>query len=291
LETHKKTLSTIQEMKYLELKRKEIDYAQYIRRSALETDYTTLITESTLVTEDGVPRILYAKLDPELTKYVRQACKNIRYDVSTRTNGLKTTSRIFGYNPRNEIRKNFCSTTSMANEHATEHAVICAFGEHLTKLYAEYFPGIYNMHDSVVQEKVLDGWRIQNTPFTSGIVNKNNPLKYHFDAGNIKDVLSNMVVFKRNISGGYLACPEFDIGFEVADNTIVLFDGQNILHGVTPIKSDSMDSYRYSVVYYTLQKMWSCLPIDEEIARARNVRVKRENKRVQGVKPDSLTYR
>lgn len=278
-------------MRTLEITRRQLEFADYVRRSALESDYRTLITEDTLVTENGVPRILYSKLDPELTKYIRQACKNIRYDVSTRTNGLKTTSRIFGYNPRNEIRKNFCSTTSMANEHATEHAVICAFGEHLTKLYAKYFPGVYNMHDSVVQEKVLDGWRIQNTPFTSGIVNKNNPLKYHFDAGNIKDVLSNMVVFKRNISGGYLACPEFDIGFEVADNTIVLFDGQNILHGVTPIKSNSVDSYRYSVVYYTLQKMWSCLPIDEEIARARNVRFKRENKRVKGVNPDSLTYR
>lgn len=278
-------------MNTIDITRREVDFAQYVRRSALESDYSTLITEDTLVTENGVPRILYAKLDPELTKYIRQACKNIRYDVSTRTSGLKTTSRIFGYNPRNEIRKNFCSTTSMANEHPAEHAVICEFGKHLTELYATYFPQIYAIHDAVVNERVRDGWRIEKTPFTSGIVNKNNPLKYHFDAGNIKDVLSNMVVFKRKVGGGYLSCPEFDLGFEVADNTVILFDGQNILHGVTPIKKYAADFYRYSVVYYTLQKMWSCLPIDEEIARARNVRVQREKKRVAGVDAGSLSWK
>lgn len=278
-------------MQTIELRRKPVDFEQYIRRSALESDYRTLITEDTLVTEDGVPRILYAKLPDELTKYIRQACKNVRYDVNTRTSGLKTTSRIFGFNPRNEIRKNFCSTTSMAVEHPTEHAIICEFGKHLTELYAKHFPHIYAIHEETVNQKVRDGWRIEETPFTSGIVNKNNPLKYHFDAGNLKDVLSNMVVFKRDVAGGYLSCPEFDMGFEVADNTVILFDGQNILHGVTPIKKLSPHAYRYSVVYYTLQKMWSCLPINEEIARARNVRVQRERKRVAGVDKDSLSWK
>jgi hypothetical protein len=276
-------------MQTLELTRRTIDLHDYVRRSALESDYRTFITEETLVTENGTPRILYARLDPTVTKYIRQACKNIRYDTSTRTSGLKTTSRIFGYNPRNEIRKNFCSSTSMATEHPVEHAVICEFGQYLTELYAKYFPHVYAMHETEVATRVRNGWRIANTPFTSGIVNKNNPLKYHFDAGNITDVLSNMVVFKRNVGGGYLSCPEFDLGFEVADNTVILFDGQNILHGVTPIKKYTTDSYRYSVVYYTLQKMWSCLPIDEEIARARTVRVQRERKRVAGINADTLS--
>lgn len=276
-------------MQTIEVPRKQVDYKQYIKRSALESDYRTLVTEDTLVMEDGVPRILYAKLPDDLTMYIRQACKNIRYEQTTRLNGLKTNSRIFGFNPRNEIRKNFCSTTSMAVEHPNEHAIICEFGKHLTELYAKYFPHIYAIHENAVNGKVGDGWRIEETPFTSGIVNKNNPLKYHFDAGNIKDVLSNMVVFKRDVAGGFLSCPEFDLGFEVADNTVILFDGQNILHGVTPIKKLSPHSYRYSVVYYTLQKMWSCLPITEEIARARNVRVARERKRVAGIDRDSLS--
>jgi len=272
-------------MRKIEAQRKEVDYKDFIKRSAKETDYSTLITDDVLITENGNPKILYAKLSNELTKYIRQAVKNIRYDESTRTGGLKTRSRIFGYNPRNTIRKDFCSATSLSVESPLEHKVICDFGEELSDLYAEHFPDIYKRHGDVTNEKMLTEWVLGETPFTSGIVNKNNPLKYHFDSGNVKDVLSNMVVFKNGVEGGYLACPEFDIGFEVADNTVVLFDGQNILHGVTPIKNKHPKGYRYSVVYYTLQQIWNCLPMTQEMARARNVRQKREKNRAEEKHP------
>ncbi|GIM60533.1 hypothetical protein CAPN008_05830 [Capnocytophaga canis] len=268
-------------MKIIEIQRKPVDFKEYIKRSAKETDYKTLITEPCLITENGEPKILYINLDKEKTKYLRQACKNIRYEKSERTTGLKTQSRIFGYSPRNTIRKDFCSSTSMAVEHPLEHSVICDFGEYIAGLYEEYFPEIYNKHKDLVVQNNLDEWKIPRTPFTSGIVNKNNPLKYHFDAGNISDVLSNMIVFKKNMQGGYLACPEFDIAFECADNTAVLFDGQKILHGVTPLNKNEK-SYRYSVVYYSLKQMWNCLPLTEEIIRAREVRNKRETKRANG---------
>jgi len=67
----------------------------------------------------------------------------------------------------------------------------------------------------------------------------------------------------------------------VADNTVILFDGQNILHGVTKITQAHPKGYRYSIVYYTLQQIWNCLPMSEELARARNVRHKREVSRAQ----------
>lgn len=272
-------------MKKIEIKRKEVDFKEYVKRSAKESDYSTLITEECLITENGNPKILYAKLDEEKTKYIRQAVKNIRYDESTRTGGLKTRSRIFGYNPRNVIRKDFCSATSLSVESPVEHQIICDFGHELSELYAHNFPDIYKRHGDVTTEKMLSEWVLSGTPFTSGIVNKNNPLKYHFDSGNLKDVLSNMVVFKNGVEGGFLSCPEFDVGFEVADNTVILFDGQNILHGVTPITSRHKKGYRYSVVYYTLQQIWNCLPMTEEIARARNVRVKREKNRAEEKHP------
>lgn len=239
-------------MNKIEIKRKEVDYREYIKRSARDTDYNTLITEDTLVLENGEPKILYFKLDPEKTKYVRQAVKNIKYQTSTRTGGLKTTSRIFGYNPRNTIRKDFCSVTSLAIDHPVEHKIICDFGAELAELYAQHFPEVYKMHDTTTKDRMLGEWILKDTPFTSGIINKNNPLKYHFDTGNLKNVLSNMVVFKNGVGGGYLACPEFDLGFEVADNTVILFDGQNILHGVTKIEKKHPKAYRYSIVYYTL---------------------------------------
>jgi len=268
-------------MKTVEIKKRDLDYREYVKRSAREEDYDTLITGDTLVLENGEPKILYKKLDTELTKYVRQATKNIKYQTGTRTGGLKSTSRIFGYNPRNTIRKDFCSVTSLAVDYPTEHKIICDFGAELADMYAEYFPNVYKRHEEVTNSRMLDEWILKDTPFTSGIINKNNPLKYHFDAGNIKNVLSNMVVFKNGIQGGYLACPEYNVGFEVADNTVILFDGQNILHGVTKITQAHPKGYRYSIVYYTLQQIWNCLPMSEELARVRNVRHKREVSRAQ----------
>lgn len=275
-------------MKTIEIKRKPLNFKEYVKRSAKESDYDTLITEPTLVTENGEPRILYINLPKEDTKYLRQAVKNIRYEENIRTTGLKTRSRIFGYSPRNTIRKDFCSATSLAAESPLEHSVICNYGEYLAEIYKEYFPNIYNKHRELVEERSLEEWKIKNTPFTSGIVNKNNPLKYHFDSGNITNVLSNMVVLKRNTAGGFLACPEFNIGLECADNTAVLFDGQNILHGVTPIKSEE-NGYRYTVVYYSLRQMWNCLPLTEELARIRQVRQKRETNRAN-IEASQLQY-
>lgn len=266
----------------IEIKRKPIEIKDFVKRSAKISDYQTLITEPCLITENGVPRILYAKVDPGQSQAVRSAVKAIEYSTSTRTAGIKTTSAIFGYNPRNTIRKNYCSATAMAVRDQNNHAAICDFGETLARLYAEFFQDIYKMHQGVVNAKMLPEWVIGQTPFTSGIVNKNNPLKYHFDGGNIKDVLSNMVVFKRGVVGGFLSCPEFGVGFECADNTVILFDGQNILHGVTPIQKLSESAYRYSVVYYTLQQIWNCKPIGEEIVFARQNRAKRERNRVLG---------
>lgn len=269
-------------MREIKLEKRDVDYKEYIKRNARETDFDTLIDSPALCTFNGDPVILYVKLDNKLTHNIRVACRKVKYQTSTRTAGLKTTSRIFGYNPRNTIRKDFCSATSLANEAPTEHAIICNFGSVLAELYEKYFPAVYQTHAATVEEKMLDEWRIPGTPFTSGIVNKNNPLKYHFDAGNISHVLSNMLVLKDGVEGGHLACPEYNIGFEVADNTAILFDGQKILHGVTPIKYKNPNAYRHSIVYYTLKQMWNCLPLTEELARSRQVRAKREKNRAKG---------
>ena len=269
-------------MQVIEIQKTDLDLNKYIKRSAIDSDFQKLITEDCLVTENGAPKILYKKIDTRLTNDIRNVVKSIRYDKGTRTTGLKTESRIFGYSPRNTIRKDYCSSTSLSYEQPEQNSVICNFGEYLSNLYKQYFPSVFESHEAIVKEKILKQWRIGDSPFTSGIVNKNNPLKYHFDAGNIKNVLSNMVVFKNDIEGGYLSCPEYGIGFEVADNTVILFDGQKILHGVTPIKKLSNKSYRYSIVYYTLQQMWNCLPLDKEVLRAQTIRTKRETKRADG---------
>lgn len=266
----------------LERQRQALNLDEYRRRSAAETDYADLITESALIYEGDTLQIAYLELRQlgEDLATVDAALDRITYETNYRTSGLKTTSRIFGWRPRNTIRADYCSATSMAFEQPAEHAIIARAGDVVAKYYREYNPDLYGKHAAITNERVRDEYHLEDEVFTSGIINKNNPLKYHFDAGNFKDVWSGMLVFKRDVGGGYLSVPQFGMAFELKDWSLLLFDGQSLLHGVTPIEKLSTSARRYSIVYYSLQQMWNCAPLGDEVARIRKLRTTREEKRV-----------
>src|SRR5690242_11970734 len=100
-------------MKILEIAPKKLDLKKFKMRSALEADCSVLVDDDCLVTVNAVPKILYIKADCD-TKNLRWAVKTIEYSETTRTNGLKTRSAIFGYSPRVTMRKDFCSATAMS---------------------------------------------------------------------------------------------------------------------------------------------------------------------------------
>lgn len=260
-------------------KTKKVDYNDFKMRRALASDVTELVKEPcTIVDEKGEIKLIYDIVPFDTTKYA-EAIQRIKYQESTRVSGLKTVSRIFGYAPRVQARKDFCSSTSLLNDSPEEHDLIIEMGQKLSEVYLNRAPQVFAGHTKVADEKVRGEYRIEGTPFTSGIINKNNPLKYHFDSGNFKKVFSCMMAFKKDCEGGHLALPEYDIALEIADNSVLLFDGQDILHGVTPFKIGSDEGYRYTVVYYSLQRMWDCLSVTDEIARIRNRKTERERRR------------
>jgi len=267
-------------MKTLQVKKKELDLEKYIRRSALESDYSTLITEpTTVVNEKGKVLLVYYEMDFDCREIVGDL-KAIKYHEGKRSRGLQSRSRIFGWRPRADFRSaGSCSSTSLAAEFPKEHAVVCKWAEKIQDFYFGGDPEIFEKHKALIDEKVKPEYRVNGTVFTSGIINKNNPLKYHFDTGNFNDVFSCMVVFKSGITGGFLSLPEYDIGIELKNNSLFMFDGQGILHGVTPIKRASPLSYRYSIVYYSLKRMWQCLEITEELVRMRKRKTEREKTR------------
>ncbi len=253
----------------------------YVYRTALESDYSRLINEDcTLIDEDTGQIIGIYFTIPKTSRQLLMALMTIKYDKNRRLNGLITHSRIFGWRPREKIRNDYCSASMLASTNPREHAIIVDFAKVLSKYYKKFVPKIFKEHKQIADDNILKNWLIEETPFSSGIVNKNNELHYHYDAGNFKNVYSNMVAFKSNIRGGYLSIPEYDIGLEIATNSVLLFDGQKILHGVTPIKLLNPKAYRYTLVYYTLKAMWTCESVTEEVARYKEKRTTLERKRL-----------
>lgn len=271
-------------MKTLEVAYKPLNAKEYKSRYAIESDAEINVKEDTLITHNGEPILLYKKIDWCDTKLLRDACHSVKYVTDTRLpkknqRGITTRSAIFGYRPRVPLRQDFCSATSMAWNNQAEHHVVTQFAANLSEIYAMYFPETYAHHKKQM-ERIKEEWVIPNSIFTSGIINKNNTLQYHHDTGNFKGVLSNMVAFKDGVAGGRLVLPEYNIKLEIGDNTITIFDGQSIIHGVTPIKMHKPNAYRYTIVYYSLEQMWKCDTIKEEVLRIRKLKSQREKKRI-----------
>lgn len=266
-------------MKIIELNRKNVDYKDFVKRTALEKDFDTLIKEPCILTENGEIKIIFDIVNID-TSQVLNDLKKIKYHEGKRTRGLVSRSRIFGFRPRNPIRGDYCSSTSLAKEDPQIHARVCNLAIQIEKYYEKYNPDGYKNHKNLTDDKIQDIWKLnKESIFTSGIINKNNPLKYHFDSGNFNNVYSMMIVFKEGVEGGYLSCPEYGIGFELKNNSIIMFDGQSILHGVTPITYTTPQSHRFSIVYYSLKQMWKCLHMTDELARIRNRKTERERTR------------
>jgi hypothetical protein len=245
----------------------------------LEKDCSRLITEPCVVMENGKPIIIYDMFQDAMAR-LAYAVKTTKYQTSDRVNGLKTTSRIFGFRPRTAIRNDYCSATSFASQQPEQHAIICEFGQKIAWQYQRRFPEEYQKQLETVQGKIRKEWIIPETPFTSGIVNKNNPLNYHYDAGNFDGVKSCMIVLKKGIQGGHLCVPAYDLRFDLKNGAVLMFDGQSILHGVSKITKADDFSYRYSIVYYSLKNMCNCGSPQEELARIRKMRLERELKKI-----------
>lgn len=266
-------------MQNLQLNSRLINPLDFRGLSANKTDCTKHVDEPCVVYVNGnqTPSIVYLQI-PEMLENLVQTLKKIKFSTSSRTMGMISTSRTFGYAPRKVVRgRESCHNASLDYEHPELSKEVCNAVKIINDAYKLYVPDIYEKHLESTKV-VLDDWKLGSTPFTSGIINKDNRLPYHFDGGNFKDCWSNMVTFKHAIIGGHLACPEIDTCFELRDNTLLMFDGQKMLHGVTAFSKLQSDSYRYTVVYYSLHNMWQCLPPAEEISRAATKRMEREKK-------------
>jgi hypothetical protein len=268
---------------------RKFDKTRY-RDGAQDNDYDYLITEPTCVyirhrNGDEELKIVYDELpdDPTLAA-IENVLDGVKYSKVTRLSGPKAETQIFGTRPAHSMKNNMqsCSSTKMAYEQPDLHAIVASGSEVIAQIYERYNPKLYYDHINQTQSHVKQEYHMEQTAFTSGIINKNNPLGYHYDKGNFSGVWSGMIVYKRFIEGGHLSCPEYNIGFQLKNRSLLLFDGQGIIHGVTPItKLHPTLARRYSIVYYSLHKMWNCLPIQDEIKRANENRTTKERARTE----------
>lgn len=266
------------------------DEASALVGKMVEEMEPTCIDAGIYVDEDTDEIIfVYFPMEEEVN-LLRRSVLNIKYGSTKRQSlGIENLSRTFGMAPRKIFqRRESCRPTTLANEQPNEHAVLIAFAEKFAKMFKEFAPDIYEHDVKALADAGLDDeWRMTDDAlWTSGVVNKSSTLPYHRDGFNFA-TWSAMPVIRRDMKGGYLNLPEYNLTCACRDGWVTFFAGYKYVHGVTPMTPMKEDAYRYSIVYYALRGMKDCFTYAVETARGGENRTKREEQMVKVLKGES----
>lgn len=248
----------------------------YLKKYANESDANIIVGEDTLIIDKGKPAIAVIGISDSFNgDLIWGELNKIRFIEHYRTSGTITQNKTIGYGQRVAIRNDYCMRCVMHRDHPSVADNIESLSNPLQQLYKEHFPEVFQYHKEWVDKNILDEYRMKGTIFTQGIINKQNRLVYHKDNGNIPGTNSAMIVFNRYTDGGNLIIPEYDLKIKCRNNVVVIFCGENLIHGVTQIKQNMPFGCRYSIVFYSLKAMKNCLGQKEELTRIQQVKTQR----------------
>lgn len=206
-------------------------------------------------------RAITAWLAPQFQKH--------RFASGPRMNGFAPVNEMFGYSAPAAVRARYACALSGFDKKNPK------IGAALRKLVAgavvetrSVIPDEFTEFERRVHSMIHPDYWLGGTPYTSGVINKQSILPYHHDGTNVKDAISIQVNLRRDATGGALHLPEYDEWLANDDDTIVVFRGGSLLHGVTPIHLQTTDAYRYSIVFYAKRSCSRCGPLADEPARA-----------------------
>jgi hypothetical protein len=217
------------------------------------------------------------RIRPEMDIVCSQISRMLRYDLKwalegkkpARLSGIRSANRVFGILEPNKLRRRFgCTQASLNREQPELLQLLEQISVSNFELFKEIDLHRANEHQKIVNEAIHPDWLMAGTPFTSGVINYSSALPYHKDSGNVLGSWSTMLSLRKNMNGGGLHLPEYDVTLGIPDRSITIFNGQALWHGVTPIIPAKKDAYRFTLVWYAKRKICNCVAATEEANRA-----------------------
>jgi len=207
-------------------------------------------------------------ISKEVEKLLRYAVKWDNIGVS-RLSGIISSNRTFGVLAPQKLRTRYgCSFCKLNEEQPQLYYSLQELVSSCFDLFQTVDKDRAKNHNDLVKSKVHSDWLINQTPFTSGVINNLSALPYHKDSGNFSGSWSMMLSLRKNITGGYLHIPEYDLVAGVPHNSVLIFNGQNLWHGVTPFVVSKKNGFRYTIVWYAKDKVSQCGCLAEETKRS-----------------------
>ena len=168
--------------------------------------------------------------------------------------GVSQYSTILGsIPPKPVMRRPYPNISSVHREKKAQTFIkamwaSCLEAENIIK---KLTPHIYEKQMELFED-IKKEWRFGNM-YTSSISNFNISAPFHRDTGNVEGTV-NVILTKRNNSlGGCLNVPDYNLTFEQADNSMLVYPAWRNVHGVTPIKPIAEGGYRNSLIFYPLK--------------------------------------
>lgn len=264
------------------------------REYALDGDRPVISGAGVVVDEEtGAPVLIQHVFPPQQLREIRQAMiSRVRWDGTTpgsnefRLSGIKNAHRTFGFTAPVPLRQRYgCARCRLDSEVPDLCGRLVDVARMAELLYEEHAPEQYARHRALVDE-IDPAWRIGGGIWTSGIINHTSALPYHRDAGNLVGSWSAMLVLRRHVEGGRLHVAEYGVDLSCEDGMLCIFDGQALLHGVTPltIRPGHAAAHRFTTVFYAKAGMRTCAAPEEEPLRAQRARTLSEERQAEEVR-------
>jgi hypothetical protein len=215
--------------------------------------------------DSGEPVVAVLRAPPNVLESLRHPLLSYNHVGGgvIRSNGQRTQSAVFGWTAPLPIRRRYVPTLSaLDRDNHPLAAGLRAGATTWAALLREALPQVAAEAESATAG-VSPAWRLGESWWTSGVINRDAALLYHRDANNLP-AWSAMLVVRAGVAGGYLHIADYDLLLPCRDGDVVCFPGYRLVHSVTPMRKRLSGGYRVTVVHYPV-KSFAGLgdPVDE----------------------------
>ncbi len=214
------------------------------------------------VVDYGEGKVIYGTVDAAIMERVRSVIVKAPTGAHSRLAARKinkdarTFDLTFGFKPSRPVFGHSAGPTDYTYKHPKGYARLAEVAEQLEQIGIHHLGKEFEDQVNRSKTNILPEYRIGNTSFTQGVINRSNQLVWHYDKGNYPDSYSIMLwVLDGQLSGGELLVPSLNAFARPTDSGFFIFKGQNLIHGVAPIMKRSIGAERMSVVLYTIAAM------------------------------------
>lgn len=211
--------------------------------------------------------------------------RNIAENWASTTNYAKSVySGVAGWYDRYP-RIPYGRATSYTEKHPELFAKAYPFLQSLNRGFKDLLPWRWG-NQKAAADKLDPRFLVPETVFTTITVNKSFRTACHYDAGDLSDGLSNLLVLgDGEYTGGYLVFPQYRVAVNVRPGDLLLVNNHEIIHGNTEIKLNHEKAERISLVCYFREAMLDLKSWDYEQLRRQFVDERKANKEHQFWRP------